>query len=262
MAQGNVEAAQQELEAFLADWNRADNVAIREHLSFPHITHAPGTLIVADTPEAFNQDFDLLREQGWRRSTFDNFTPLQVSADKINFLVDFRRYDADDEVMSSAQVFYVMTLQDGRWGMQYRSGGPRAEQIQAGLLAEAEQQARAALHDFFAAFNAADNEALFAVNHAPQVVLFGQNYLYGEDRDSSPVSVDFDRLRSVEDWGHSEAENITPVHVMPNKVIFEFQFSRYDSSGVRYRTVPALWVITRKGDKWGVEFRSLMAPLQ
>ncbi len=144
--------------------------------------------------------------------------------------------------------------------MQYRSGGPSPEQLDADQLESAEAAATAALHEFFAAFNAADNEALFAVNHVPQVMLFELNFLYGEIRGATPVSVNFDRLRNVEDWSHSEAENITPVHITPNKVVFEFQFSRYNSNGDRYRTIPAVWVITRQGEKWGVEFRSLMTP--
>ena len=44
-------------------------------------------------------------------------------------LVDFRRYGVDGEVISDMQVFYVMSLQDGRWGMQYRSGGPKPGQF-------------------------------------------------------------------------------------------------------------------------------------
>lgn len=260
MAQENAVLAQQELQAFLEDWNRADNEAIREHLSFPHITHGAGNLVIANTPEDFFQNFELLRGQGWRRSTFDNFEVLQVSENKVDLLVDFRRYDAEDNVISDSQVFYVMTLQDGRWGMQYRSGGPKPGQLPASQREQAVAAAEAALHEFFAAFNAADNDALFAVNHVPQAILFEQNFIYGENRAMPPVQVNFDRLRDVEDWSRSEAENITPVQVAPDKVIFEFEFHRYDSNGERYRTVPAAWVITREGEKWGVEFRSLMAP--
>ena len=260
MAQENAMLAQQELEAFLEDWNRRDSDAMREHLSFPHITHGPNRFVIAETREEFFQDFDLLRSQGWRRSTFDRFEVLQQSGDKINMLVDFRRYGVDGEVISDMQVFYVMSLQDGRWGMQYRSGGPKPGQFPASRREQAVAAAEAALHEFFDAFNAADNEALFAVNHLPQAILFEQNFIYGENRAMPPVQVNFDRLRDVEDWSRSEAENITPVQVTPDKVIFEFEFHRYDSNGERYRTVPAAWVITRKGEKWGVEFRSLMAP--
>ena len=260
MGQGPATQAQQELEAFLEDWNRADNEALLEHLSFPHVTHSAGNLIVVDAPEEFFQDFDLLRSRGWRRSTFDRFEVLQVSDDKVNLLVDFRRYDEADEVISDSQVFYVMTRQEDGWGMQYRSGGPRPEQLTPEQLDAAEQQATAILHQFFAAFNAADNEALFAANHVPQAVLFGQNFLYGADRAAAPASVNFDRLRQTENWSRSEAANITPVHIMPNKVVFEFEFSRYNTSNERYRTVPAVWVITRIAEKWGVEFRSLMTP--
>ncbi len=260
MAQDLGMQAQQELEAFLEDWNREDNEALLDHLSFPHVTHRAGTLIIVDTPEDFVQDFKLLRSQGWRRSTFDHFEAQQVSETKVNLLVDFRRYDENDEVYADMQAFYVMTLQDGRWGMQYRTGGPRPDQTEASQLQRAEEQATTALHEFFAAFNAADNEALFAANHVPQAILFEQNFLYGENRDAAPVTVNFKRLREVENWSRSEAEDITPVHVTPDKAVIEFQFSRYNGNGERYRTVPAVWVITRKGEKWGVEFRSLMTP--
>ncbi len=45
LAQDSAELAQQELEAFLEDWNREDNEALLDHLSFPHVTHraAPST---------------------------------------------------------------------------------------------------------------------------------------------------------------------------------------------------------------------------
>ena len=255
---GAAMAAQQALQEFLVDWNSGDIVAIQEHLNFPHVTHGPGTLIVAQSREDFVQDFDLLRRQGWRRSSFDNFRVLQTSDTKVNFLVDFRRYDENDAVMFSGQVFYVVSKQDDRWGMQYRSGGPPPSQFSEAELDLIKQEATTAVYNFFSAFNGADVDALFATNHVPQVMINNDFFIHGEDRSSPVVNIDFSRLRSNENWSHSTAENIDIVHAMPGKVIFQLEFERFDTAGEKYRIVPALWVLTKIGDKWGVQFRSLM----
>lgn len=251
--------AQQALEEFMIDWNRADLQAIQEHLSFPHISHGGNGLIVAQSKGKFVQDFDLLKSRGWRRSSFDKFMPLQASENKVNFLVDYSRYDEADNVLSKGQVFYVVTKQDGSWGMQYRSGGPPANQLSEAVLDLNRQEATTAIYNFFAAFNAADNEALFGVSHVPQIMINGDFYAYAEEKSAGIVAMNFDGMRSREDWSHSTAENINAVHVMPNKVIFELEFERYNTAGDKYRIVPALWVLTKKSGKWGVEFRSLMA---
>ena len=93
------------LENFLEDWNRSDLDAIQKHLSFPHVTHGQGRLIVAQQEGDFAQDFGVLRRQGWRRSSFDSLLPLQASESKVNFLVDFTRYGADNEIISIGQGF-------------------------------------------------------------------------------------------------------------------------------------------------------------
>ena len=248
------------LELFLEDWNAADLEAIQEHLNFPHITHSPAGLVIADARGDFAQDFALLRSQGWHRSSFDNFQVLQQSADKVNVLVDFRRFDESDAVISSARVFYVVTRQDGRWGMQYRSGGPAPDAIAGANLDLIVEQATAAIHSFFTAFNAADSEALFASNHVPQVMLNENRYIYAADRSSPLLNVNFARLQNEEGWGYSTVDNIEVVHAMPGKVVFELEFDRFDGNGEKYRSVPALWVFTEIEGKWGIQFRSLMPP--
>ena len=122
-------AARAALDAFLVDWNRSDLAAIQEHLSFPHITHGPGRLLIAQEEGEFEQNFAALRAQGWQRSSFDNFEVLQVSENKVNFLVDFTRYRSNGEILSTGQVFYVVSKQEDGWGMQYRSGGPPVDAL-------------------------------------------------------------------------------------------------------------------------------------
>ncbi len=255
-----VVGAREALEDFLIDWNASDLIAIQDHLNFPHVTHSSSNIIVAQSKGEFVQDFQQLRRQGWRRSTFDHFQVLQGSDNKVNFLVDFRRYDENDAVLFSGEVFYVVTRQDGTWGMQYRSGGPPPSQFSEAELDRIKLEATTAIYNFFAAFNAADTEALSEVNHVPQAMLVNDFFVYAEDRSSPLVNPDFPQMRENENWTHSTAEDIEVIHAMPGKVIFQLEFERFNTNGEKYAIVPALWVLTKVGDKWGIQYRSLMTP--
>jgi len=260
-AESNPEqAARAALDAFLVDWNRSDLAAIQEHLSFPHVTHGPGRFIIAQEEGEFEQDFAALRAQGWQRSSFDNFEVLQVSEKKVNFLVDFTRYRNSGEILSTGQVFYVVSKQEDGWGMQYRSGGPPVDALPEAARDRAILEATSAFYDFFDAFNGKDNDALFDVNHVPQVMLNGDVFINGLDRESPPVAVNFARLSASESWEFSVAEDLEVIHAMPGKVVFQMEFERFNSDGLKYRRVPALWVLTQIDGKWGVQFRSLMPP--
>lgn len=252
-----IQNAKSALENFLEDWNRSDLDAIQKHLSFPHVTHGQGRLIVAQQEGDFAQDFGMLRRQGWRRSSFDSLLPLQASESKVNFLVDFTRYGADNEIISSGQVFYVVTKQHDGWGMHYRSGGPPERAITEGARDTAIQEATIAIYKFFEAFNSADNNALLNYNHVPQAML-NTRFLHATNNETPPVRMNFDAMRESELWSYSILEDLEVVHVMNNKVIFQLEFERFNSSGNKYSRVPAVWVLTKINDKWGVQYRSLM----
>ncbi len=248
------------LNDFLSDWNRTDLEAIQGHLSFPHVTHGPGVLIVAPEEGEFVQDFDALKASGWQRSSFDHFEVIQASDDIVHILVDFSRYRANDEVLSRGQVFYVVTRQDDGWGMQYRTGGSHAELLSESVRDRAILEATTAVYKFFDAFNSRDNASLFAVSHVPQIMLNNGRFLYPQSRESVPVAVNFDGLQSAQNWAFSTIESLSIIHAMPNKVLFDIEFERFNSAGDKYLSTKALWALTLIDGKWGLEFRSLMAP--
>ncbi|MEX0964898.1 MAG: hypothetical protein WDZ52_12735 [Pseudohongiellaceae bacterium] len=84
--------------------------------------------------------------------------------------------------------------------------------------------------------------------------------IYAEDAAAPIVSMNFDRLRERENWHSSGLGDFEIVNLSPNQVIVELSFERFDPDGVRYLTGPAVWVLCRRQDRWGIEFRSLMAP--
>ena len=250
------------LDRFLEAWNLADNNIIRKTVNYPYITHAPFGMVIANEPEQFNTDFDGLKKQGWARSTFDKITPGQSSDQKVNFEVEYSRLNAAGEMISRGYMFYVVTNNEGRWGMQYRAPGQLSPESDEAVLVDARQAAIALVDEFFVAFNAADNAALLKVSHVPQIMLSAGQFILAEDIASPIVTMNFERMRERENWHSSELGYFEVVNVSENQVIVELSFERFNPNAEHYLTGPAVWVLNRREGSWGVEFRSLMPPIR
>ena len=261
-AQESEMEARAALDRFLEAWNSADNNIIRKTVNYPYITHAPFGMVIANEPEQFNTDFDGLKKQGWARSTFDKITPGQSSDQKVNFEVEYSRLNATGEVISRGYMFYVVTNNEGRWGMQYRAPGQLSPEPDEAVLIDARQAAIALVDEFFVAFNAADNVALLKVSHVPQIMLSAGQFILAEDIASPIVTMNFERMRERENWHSSELGYFEVVNVSENQVIVELSFERFNPNAEHYLTGPAVWVLNRREGRWGVEFRSLMPPIR
>ncbi|MEZ7831957.1 MAG: hypothetical protein QMC06_10450 [Gammaproteobacteria bacterium] len=261
-AQESEMEARAALDRFLEAWNSADNNIIRKTVNYPYITHAPFGMVIANEPEQFNTDFDGLKKQGWARSTFDKITPGQSSDQKVNFEVEYSRLNAAGEMISRGYMFYVVTNNEGRWGMQYRAPGQLSPEPDEAVLIDARQAAIALVDEFFVAFNAADNAALLKVSHVPQIMLSAGQFILAEDIASPIVTMNFERMRERENWHSSELGYFEVVNVSENQVIIELRFERFNPNAEHYLTGPAVWVLNRREGSWGVEFRSLMPPIR
>ena len=261
-AQESEMEARAALDRFLEAWNSADNNIIRKTVNYPYITHAPFGMVIANEPEQFNTDFDGLKKQGWARSTFDKITPGQSSDQKVNFEVEYSRLNAAGEMISRGYMFYVVTNNEGHWGMQYRAPGQLSPEPDGAVLIDARQAAIALVDEFFVAFNAADNAALLKVSHVPQIMLSAGQFILAEDIASPIVTMNFERMRERENWHSSELGYFEVVNVSENQVIVELSFERFNPNAEHYLTGPAVWVLNRREGSWGVEFRSLMPPIR
>lgn len=86
-----------------------------------------GQVIVAEAASDFQTDFAQMRErEGWASSSFEDFTAIASSPTKVHFETLFKRFRADGTLYGSGRVIYIVTEQDGHWGMQLRSGIPDA----------------------------------------------------------------------------------------------------------------------------------------
>ena len=58
---------------------------------------------------------------GWHHSAWDEIEALQVAENGVNVALTFSRYNAEDEVISRFKTLYLVTHQNGRWGIRARS---------------------------------------------------------------------------------------------------------------------------------------------
>ena len=115
-------AAREALEEYFRAWNATDNDAVAAISNFPRLSLGQnGQAVVRETPEEIVTDFEVLRQSGWDHTTLDLAEAIQVSADKVHFRIVFTRYTADDTPYSTIPALYVVTNQDGHWGLQLQS---------------------------------------------------------------------------------------------------------------------------------------------
>ncbi len=69
-----------------------------------------------------NMSFDKMLETGWDYTVGAEPEVLHAAPDKVHLQGGWTRYDSDDRPIMSNSVTYIVTLVDGRWGMQSRFG--------------------------------------------------------------------------------------------------------------------------------------------
>lgn len=118
-------------------------------------------------------------------------------------------------------------------------------------------EAESALEEYFRAFNAEDNDALAAVSNFPRLSL-GRNGQVVVREGPADIETDFDMLKQAEGWDHSSLDLVEALQVAPDTVHFKVVFSRRHDDGTAYRTVPALFVITKQDGHWGLQLQSVL----
>lgn len=110
------------LDAFTERFNACDLAGMDALLHFPHVILSGETLVVwerpGQLPAAF---FDQLKSTGWRRSTYHGKDVVLVSPNKVHLLVDYSRDRDDGNEISRHRNVWVVTCEDGRWGIKLRS---------------------------------------------------------------------------------------------------------------------------------------------
>ena len=119
------------------------------------------------------------------------------------------------------------------------------------------KEAMAVLDAYMDGLNRGDEAATNAACNFPHVRIAGGKVVVWNNHGDYKLA-DF-VARAGDGWARSQWDERTPIHVGPDKVHLDVQFSRYrdDNSLLgRYRSI---WVVSRIGGRWAAQLRSSFA---
>lgn len=110
------------LDAYMAGINSGDEAAVNAACNFPHVRLAGGKVVVWPKHGDYRlDDFRARAGDGWARSRWDERTAIHVGPEKVHLKVKFSRFRGDGSLLGEFETIYIVTLQDGHWGIQARS---------------------------------------------------------------------------------------------------------------------------------------------
>lgn len=110
------------LDDYMAALNRGDEPGVNAACNFPHVRLAGGKVVVWPNHGDYRlEDFIARAGDGWHHSRWDERRPIHVGPAKVHLKVAFSRWTADERLIGRFETIYIVTLQDGHWGIQARS---------------------------------------------------------------------------------------------------------------------------------------------
>ena len=110
------------LDDYMSAWNHKDLDAWERTFQFPHYRLASGKMTVLDRPGM--QDATRVWASAgsdWHHSKWDRRRIISASPDKVHVDTKFTRYRADGTKIGTFESLYILTKEDGRWGVRMRS---------------------------------------------------------------------------------------------------------------------------------------------
>lgn len=119
----SVEQALAVLDRFMEAINAQDEGGVNDAFNFPHVRFASGKVTTFPNRGDFRMETFRARVDGdgWARSAWDKRDVIHAGTDKVHFDTQFSRYRADGSRIAAYRSIYIVTCQDGRWGIQGRS---------------------------------------------------------------------------------------------------------------------------------------------
>ena len=110
------------LDDYMNAWNRKDLVGWESTFQFPHYRLASGKMSVLEKP-GLQDAAKVWASAGpdWHHSGWDRRRIVHASTDKVHVDTKFTRYRADGTKIGSYESLYIVTRENGRWGVKMRS---------------------------------------------------------------------------------------------------------------------------------------------
>jgi hypothetical protein len=116
-----IAAAQRVLDDFMTAFNARDIPAFEATFNFPSVRLASNQLVLLNAGDMTPDRFTTGALAEWDHSAWERREVLHAGADKVHIDTRFTRYRKDGSVIGGFDSIYVVTLQDGHWGVKIRS---------------------------------------------------------------------------------------------------------------------------------------------
>ncbi|MDE2641095.1 MAG: hypothetical protein OXI03_11020 [Chloroflexota bacterium] len=111
--------------AFIDAFNAQDHERLAGTLNYPHVRLAKGAFETIATHEdcvaRSHQVAPALAEEGWDHTVVAAMEVVHEGPGKVHLAITNHRCHADGTVYKPFDTLWVVTLQDGHWGVQFRS---------------------------------------------------------------------------------------------------------------------------------------------
>jgi hypothetical protein len=121
MNQASIDAAMKCLDDFMTAFNARDIAAWRQTFNFPSVRLASNTLVIIDKDYHQNDMFGRGALAEWDHSAWDRRAVIHAGDDKVHIDTRFVRYRKDGSVIGGFDSIYVVTCENGHWGVKARS---------------------------------------------------------------------------------------------------------------------------------------------
>ncbi|HEY2662155.1 MAG TPA: hypothetical protein VGI79_20715 [Caulobacteraceae bacterium] len=119
--EATIAAAMRCLDEFMIAFNARDVTAFEAAFNFPSIRLASNTLVVIERGDHQPGMFERGALADWDHSAWDRREVIHAGPDKVHIDTRFTRYRADGSVIGGFDSVYVVTCDDGHWGVKIRS---------------------------------------------------------------------------------------------------------------------------------------------
>ena len=109
------------LDDFMAAFNARDLEAFEATFNFPSVRLASNTLALIERGYHQPAMFETGALAEWDHSAWERREVIHSGPDKVHFDTRFTRYRADGSVIGGFDSIYVVTREDGHWGVKARS---------------------------------------------------------------------------------------------------------------------------------------------
>ena len=114
-------AALKLLDDFMTAFNARDVEAFEATFNFPSIRLASGKLVTLNKGDMTADRFTTGALAEWDHSAWERRDIIHAGADKVHIDTRFTRYRKDGSVIGGFDSVYVITKENGHWGVKIRS---------------------------------------------------------------------------------------------------------------------------------------------